>query len=461
MPGSSGTLDGAAQIVVSAESIALPLMPGKLVNLVGGSDLLLRVMVQINNKEVLAVIDSGAIASLMSLELAQSLNLSISSDECIFSVIGDKSVSSLGKVECSLSIHGVPMADNTFCVFPTVISNRIPLLLGVDFLQNNGIELCIKKRLIVKHCTTGGTAEIYLDDLGHSRQVMLVGLKCFANSDVHVEPGKVEAVPLDCPLPNIEPDHMLFYSDDAIDHSLSNDIRGFSGIAGPNTRHVLMTTGGSALTIKKGQFIGTVSTVVQLPSDQTAQPNGIDIEELKSQVNIAVLNSDQQSQVFSMLCKFGSVFSGGDTDIGLACVTEHNIKLTNDTPIFQRPRRFPPPIADEIERQCHELNSLDIIEPSNSPWSSPVVPVRKKDGSIRMCIDYRQLNRVTVPDKFPVPNLADSIFGLHGTKFFTRLDLVRGYYQIPIDEQSRPFTAFSTPRNHWQFKRLSFGLRNA
>jgi hypothetical protein len=78
-----------------------------------------------------------------------------------------------------------------------------------------------------------------------------------------------------------------------------------------------------------------------------------------------------------------------------------------------------------------------------------------------MCIDYRQLNKVTIPDKFPVPNLSDSIFGLYGTKFFTRLDLIKGYYQIPINSESRQFTAFSTTKNHWQFKRLSFGLRNA
>ena len=165
--------------------------------------------------------------------------------------------------------------------------------------------------------------------------------------------------------------------------------------------------------------------------------------------------------MFSMLNRYEAVFSLGDTDIGLASVTEHCIRLTDDTPIYQRQRRFPPPISDELERQCKELNSLDIIEPSMSPWSSPVVPVRKKDGTIRMCIDYRQLNKVTIPDKFPVPNLADSIFGLHGTNFFTRLDLVRGYYQLPVDEKSRPYTAFSTQRNHWQFKRLSFGLRNA
>ena len=78
-----------------------------------------------------------------------------------------------------------------------------------------------------------------------------------------------------------------------------------------------------------------------------------------------------------------------------------------------------------------------------------------------MCIDYCQLNRVTIPDKFTVPNLADSIFDLHGTNFFTRLDLVRGYYQLPFDANSHQYIAFSTPHNHWQFKRLSFGLQNA
>ena len=71
------------------------------------------------------------------------------------------------------------------------------------------------------------------------------------------------------------------------------------------------------------------------------------------------------------------------------------------------------------------------------------------------------MNKVTNPDKFPIPNLIDSLFSLHGTQFFTCLDLYKGYYQIPIDEESRPYTAFSTSKNHFQFKRLPFGLRNA
>lgn len=162
-----------------------------------------------------------------------------------------------------------------------------------------------------------------------------------------------------------------------------------------------------------------------------------------------------------MMQQFKSVFSSGESDIGHASVTNHKIRLTDQTPIYQRPRRFPRPINDEIERQCQELNALDIIEPSMSPWSSPIVPVRKKDGSVRMCIDYRKLNKVTIADKFPVPNLSDSLFGLRGTHFFSRLDLIRGYYQLPIDDDSKQYTAFSTHKNHWQFKRLSFGLRNA
>ena len=118
-------------------------------------------------------------------------------------------------------------------------------------------------------------------------------------------------------------------------------------------------------------------------------------------------------------------------------------------------------MAKAVEEQCAELLAADIIEPSKSPWSTPIVPIRKKDGTIRLCVDYRKLNEVTKPDRHPMPNVTDVISGLSGVRYFTTLDLVRGYYQMPIAEDSREFTAFSTPRGHWQFKRLPFGLKNA
>ena len=104
---------------------------------------------------------------------------------------------------------------------------------------------------------------------------------------------------------------------------------------------------------------------------------------------------------------------------------------------------------------------LDIIEKSNSRFSSPIVPVRRGDGELRMCIDYRRVNSVTKPEKFPMPNLLDTIYSAHDINYFTKLDLIKAYHQIPIDEDSREYTAFSTTHNQYQFKRLSFGLRNS
>ena len=94
----------------------------------------------------------------------------------------------------------------------------------------------------------------------------------------------------------------------------------------------------------------------------------------------------------------------------------------------------------------------DVIEPSKSPWSAPVVPVVKPDKAIRICIDYRSLNKVTYKDAFPLPNIEDALYNLHGVKYFTTLDLIRGYYQVPMEEESKQYTAFSTVSGHWQFK---------
>ena len=162
-----------------------------------------------------------------------------------------------------------------------------------------------------------------------------------------------------------------------------------------------------------------------------------------------------------MVSQVSSVFSTSEFDVNAAAVTAHTIHLNDTTPVYQRPRRLPEPVNAEIERQCKELESMDIIEKSESPWSAPVVPLRKGDGSLRMCIDYRRLNSQTKPDRSPIPCVSDSVYGISRRKFFTSLDMSKGYYQIPLSAESRECTAFSTAYSHYQFKRLSFGLRNA
>ncbi|KAJ9520727.1 hypothetical protein QJQ45_007586 [Haematococcus lacustris] len=130
-------------------------------------------------------------------------------------------------------------------------------------------------------------------------------------------------------------------------------------------------------------------------------------------------------------------------------------------PPFRPMYRMSPAELQEVERQIKELLAHDLIEPSSSPFGAPVLFVTKADGSLRMCIDYRALNKVTVKNKYPLPRIDQLLDRLHGATVFSSLDLQSGYHQIRIQPEDVPKSAFRTPYGHYQFKVLSFGLTNA
>ena len=112
--------------------------------------------------------------------------------------------------------------------------------------------------------------------------------------------------------------------------------------------------------------------------------------------------------------------------------------------------------------QVQQMLSRNVIRPSNSPWASPVVMVRKKDGSLLFCVDFRQLNAATVKDAHPLPRIDDLLDALHGAKWFSTLDLKSGYWQVPIAEQDKEKTAFRTSSGQlFEFNLVPFGLCNA
>ncbi|CAG2186270.1 Retrovirus-related Pol polyprotein from transposon 17.6,Retrovirus-related Pol polyprotein from transposon 412,Retrovirus-related Pol polyprotein from transposon 297 [Mytilus edulis] len=138
--------------------------------------------------------------------------------------------------------------------------------------------------------------------------------------------------------------------------------------------------------------------------------------------------------------------------------------MTNDTPFQSRPYRTTPTAKKEIDRQVAEMLEHDIIEPSNSPYSSPVVLVRKKNNAgFRFAIDYRRINEFTVPLTFAIPRLEDIIDTVASSKaaLFSVVDLSAGFWQIGLDKESRPKSAFITHDNLYQFKRMPFGITNA
>ncbi|GIL46319.1 hypothetical protein Vafri_3330, partial [Volvox africanus] len=123
--------------------------------------------------------------------------------------------------------------------------------------------------------------------------------------------------------------------------------------------------------------------------------------------------------------------------------------------------RLSPLELDEVKRQVTDLLAKGMIRPSTSPYSAPILFVGKKDGSLRMCIDYRGLNAATVKNRYPLPRVDDLLDKLKGSAYFSSIDLQQGYNQIRIAESDIPKTAFRTPFGHFEYTVLSFGLTNA
>lgn len=171
------------------------------------------------------------------------------------------------------------------------------------------------------------------------------------------------------------------------------------------------------------------------------------------------LNFEQKSCLKNLLIDHQNQFSKDSHDLGRTTLLEHHINILPGTkPIKQQPYRLPLAKRREAENEIAAMAKRDIIEPSTSPWSSPAIIVPKKNGGIRFCIDYRRLNKVTVPDSMPLPRCDDSLDALGGSKWFTTLDLRSGFFQVGLDKESRPLTAFCIPGSGlWQFKVVPFG----
>ena len=156
-----------------------------------------------------------------------------------------------------------------------------------------------------------------------------------------------------------------------------------------------------------------------------------------------------------------NVFSTEEWDVGLARGVEHHIRLNDDTPFRERSRRIAPADLEDLRRHLQGLLAAGIIKESRSPYASPIVLARKKSGKLRMCIDYRTLNRRTVPDQYTVPRIDDALDCLSGSKWFSVLDLRSGYYQIPMVEEDKERTAFICPLGFYEFERMPQGITGA
>ncbi|CAF0950498.1 unnamed protein product [Didymodactylos carnosus] len=172
------------------------------------------------------------------------------------------------------------------------------------------------------------------------------------------------------------------------------------------------------------------------------------------------LPTKQQREAQFMLSKHQTIFDTSNPS-AINTTVHHTIQTGNHFPIYHHPRRTSNTIREVIHEETNKMLKEGVIRPSKSPWSSPVVIVRKKDGSPRFCVDYRKINAITQKDVYPLPRMDEIIEQPAGSTWFSKLDLKSGYFQVPISECDKPKTAFATQDGLWEFNRLPQGLINS
>ena len=172
------------------------------------------------------------------------------------------------------------------------------------------------------------------------------------------------------------------------------------------------------------------------------------------------LRDDEERDLRALVTRYSDVFAMTSDEIGRTTVQHHSIETKGKGPIFQPARRLPWAARESTRQLVDEMKQQGVVEDSTSPWSSPIVLVKKKDGSTRFCVDYRKLNAVTEKDPYPLPRIDDTLDALGGAKYFSTLDLCSGYHQLPMADVDKEKTAFSTPDGHYQFTVMPFGVCN-
>eukprot|EP00731_Ephydatia_muelleri_P033166 Em0025g122a len=203
--------------------------------------------------------------------------------------------------------------------------------------------------------------------------------------------------------------------------------------------------------LKKGELIARMELVEQEPSGI----NAVDVTSSSTRPELSPENkeflwnmvsevgdhisSTEKEQLFSVLSAYGDVFSFHDNDVGHTLATKHRIDTGNAPPVHCPPRRMPHAQKEEVRKLLRDMLEKRVIQPSDSPWSSPIVLVKKKDGSVRFRIDYRKVNAITRKDAYPLPRVDDTLDTLAGSRLFTTLDLKNGYWQVEVEATKDSF----------------------
>ena len=334
-----------------------------------------------------------------------------------------------------------------------------PVILGMDFFENTGAVFDAKNKTLYIEDPQSKSLVSNRTDTGLARVVKDTIIPAHGVLQVEVAISKLDSenkrtVLLE-PLPFL-PDNHLAGAKCLV--SVLNG-RSYMEVLNPGAKDITLL----AQSLIASASIIDQNSIMSMSQSSTKVQSAPKQEPIEFNFSDSDLSDEEKVTFQNFLNKYRSVFAVGMSELGATDLVKHRIETGDAPPIRQQFFRQSVEVREAQDKMVEEMLEHDIIEESNSMWSSPVVMVKKRDSSYRFAIDYRKLNSVTKPFIFPVPRLDDIYDALGAMKptFFSSLDMNSGFWQIKLDEETAHKSAFITPTNVYQWKRLPFGLVNS
>ncbi|UYV64716.1 hypothetical protein LAZ67_3001742, partial [Cordylochernes scorpioides] len=384
-----------------------------------------------------ALVDTGADLSVVDLRTALDTGHGISKLAKICAGPDGKKLDMVGSIFLNIKIDDETLSHN-FVILKTHLRT---LILGRDFLKKMNAKIDCKQETI-KYDLTNNHDEINFEMLKIKSAKDSIVPECsmkLIKALVETEDGEYI----------IEESSKMFQTNGLrLARSLINVIN--------RETHIWITNPyPRPLKIMKNQTLafGSSPAKINVSREREVEEN----KEPRFQIN-ENLSSNEQKKLKQVLERYSDLFS---SRLGRTNLAKHRIDTEDAKPIKHKPYRVSAKERDIIKEQIDEMLTEGIIRPSSSPWSFPVILVKKRDGKYRFCVDYRKLNNVTVKDVYPIPRIDEVMDTLQGSTHFSAIDLRSGYWQVEVEERDKEKTAFTTAHGLYEFNVMPFGLCNA
>ena len=397
----------------------------------------------LNKNKLTFLIDTGADISLLKLDETDRNREFLDHTDCVIKGISDETTHSHGTIKTKFQFE-----DQTVNQRLHIVDYNFPIqtdgILGRDFLIKNSCKIDYETFTIA----------LYFNDI---EMILPMQTKLPHNNDIFI-PARmqtIKAINL-----NLVEDSVILNEEIQEGIFVANTIVPSRGIA-----HVkILNTREESINIKN--FTPKILPLrnFEILQAKTFRENKNDrYKKLLEELELDFVDKTMEKSLLDIFKEYSDVFHLNGDKLTANNFYEQKIAIDNSNPTYIKNYRLPHAQMDEIDRQIKKLENDDIIEPSNSPYNSPLLIVPKKvengEKKWRLVVDFRQLNKKIIDDKFPITRLDDILDNLGRAKYFSTLDLTSSFHQIKLHKDSKSLTAFSTNKGHYQFKRLPFGLK--